>query len=66
MVLPVKADINISFVNPEHRVILESFMDVVTSRAKPDRVNLDGKIAHLKSLFKIGKSESKILAIYVS
>ncbi len=66
MVLPVKADINIRFVNPEHRVFLESFMNVVTSRAKPDRVNLGSNVAHLKSLFKIGKSESKILVIYVS
>jgi hypothetical protein len=66
MLLPVKADINIRFDNPEHRVFLESFMNVVTRRAKPDRVNLDGKIAHLKSLFKIGKSESKILVNYVS
>jgi hypothetical protein len=36
------------------------------SRAKPERVNLGSNVAHLKSLFKIGKSESKVLVIFIS
>ena len=61
MFLPVESDIDVDFIDPEHGVLLQAFVDAVTGRAEPDRVDLGIDVTHFEGLFKIGKPEAKVL-----